>query len=246
MQTKLISALFAGLFVAGAVVAQSTPTTPAAPAAKSAQGNAKFERHFGQTDKNGDDAISREEATGHPMLNKNFDAIDTNKDGKLSKEEMQATHQAMRDKHRQAMEARFKEADKDGDGALSRAEAETMMLAKVGAHFDRADANKDGKVTLEEMQSARQAMRGKMHGHMHEHAKKGDKDGKGRHHARMEEKFKAADKDGDGAVSRQEAEAASREHLAKKFERKDANKDGKLTMEEMRSGKHHRHMRSAA
>jgi Ca2+-binding EF-hand superfamily protein len=45
----------------------------------------------------------------------------------------------------------FKSADKDNDGALTRAEAEGAGLHRIVDHFDRLDANKDGKVTIDEI-----------------------------------------------------------------------------------------------
>lgn len=50
----------------------------------------------------------------------------------------------------------FKECDKDGDKALNRAEF-TACFPKRAERFDVIDANKDGKVTREEMQAAREA-----------------------------------------------------------------------------------------
>ncbi len=228
MQVKLITGLVAGMFAVGFAIAQSAPSAPAAadPAHghHSANGHHQAGKHFTQLDKNGDGAVSREEAAAHPMLSKGFDMVDTNRDGKLVKDEMQAAGKAMHGMRKQAAEARFKAADTDADGALSKAEAETGMLTKVARHFDRVDANKDSRVSLEEFQ----AMRTSRHGH-------------GRHHAKAEHMFKLADQDRDGSVTRQEAETAARLHVAQKFERQDANKDGKLTLEEMRAGRHAHH-----
>jgi Ca2+-binding EF-hand superfamily protein len=47
----------------------------------------------------------------------------------------------------------FKTADKDGDGALTRSEAQTANLSRVVEHFDRIDANHDGKVTRDEIRA---------------------------------------------------------------------------------------------
>ena len=47
----------------------------------------------------------------------------------------------------------FKSADKDGDGALTKSEAQTANLSRVVEHFDRIDANRDGKVTREEIRT---------------------------------------------------------------------------------------------
>ncbi len=53
-------------------------------------------------------------------------------------------------------EQRFKRADTDGDGRISRAEAERAM-PRLGRHFDRIDADKDGYVTMEEITAFRKA-----------------------------------------------------------------------------------------
>lgn len=47
----------------------------------------------------------------------------------------------------------FKAADKDGDGALTRTEAQSAKLTRVVEHFDRIDANRDGKVTRDEIRT---------------------------------------------------------------------------------------------
>ena len=56
--------------------------------------------------------------------------------------------------------AHLRAADKDGDGALSKAEAEAAGMKRLVENFDRLDANKDGKVTREEMRAARPGPRG--------------------------------------------------------------------------------------
>ena len=56
------------------------------------------------------------------------------------------------------LKQRFVKADLDGDGALSRDEAKA--LPRVSAHFDEIDADRDGKVTLQEIGRALAAMRG--------------------------------------------------------------------------------------
>ncbi len=82
--------------------------------------------------------------------------------------------------------------------------------------FEELDANGDGKVTREEMETHMQA------------------------------RFEGADTNGDGSLSRDELLARVKEDQAKRadkyvshmIERHDANGDGALTMEEMRSRKH--------
>lgn len=49
--------------------------------------------------------------------------------------------------------ARFMAADTNGDGALTREEADTAGLHRIVKYFDRLDANGDGKVTRDEMRS---------------------------------------------------------------------------------------------
>lgn len=48
---------------------------------------------------------------------------------------------------------RFKAADKDGDGALSRTEAENAQMERVVTHFGKLDLNGDGKLTREEVRA---------------------------------------------------------------------------------------------
>lgn len=165
MQVKVITGLVAGLFAAGIAIAQSTPPAPAgaapsanaaaAPADKMARPHQRHGQHLAQLDQDKDGTISRAEAASHPLLSKGFDTADANKDGKLSKEELQATQQAMRARHQERHEAHFKAADKDSDGALSLQEAEAAAREKTARMFERLDANKDGKLTQDEMRASR-------------------------------------------------------------------------------------------
>jgi Ca2+-binding EF-hand superfamily protein len=86
-----------------------------------------------------------------------FNEIDTNKDGFISKEEMQAHRKAMHDKFRESMRDKMREhwksADKDGDGALSRAEVDAAKMQKLARDFDKLDKNKDGKLTEDEIRA---------------------------------------------------------------------------------------------
>lgn len=107
--------------------------------------------------------------------------------------------------------------DKDGDGRVSRKEATDAAIERAGSRFDQLDTNKDGFITKDEVNAARSSM--------HERTKE-----------RAGEHWKAADKDGDGAISRSEAEA-SMPMLFRRFDQLDANKDGKITRDEMPQGK---------
>jgi Ca2+-binding EF-hand superfamily protein len=111
-----------------------------------------------------------------------------------------------------AMAARLKQADTNGDGMISREEAKA--LPRIAAHFDEIDTNHDGQITADELRAF--------------HQKQG---GEGmKHRGAM---FKKLDTDGDGRISRAEAQAAPR--LAEHFDEIDANKDGFITMDEMKA-----------
>ena len=110
------------------------------------------------------------------------------------------------------MQEHFKAADKDGDGRISRAEADAS-LPRIAKNFDALDTNKDGFLTKDELRA----------GH-----------GKGGHGDKMHDHMKSADKDGDGKFSREEANA-SMPRLAKNFDAIDANKDGFVTRDELRA-----------
>ena len=103
-------------------------------------------------DTNADGLISKSEAAALPRLAERFDRIDANRDGQVSFEELKAARASHRGGHGKML----KSLDTDGDGKVSKAEA----VAAAAARFDRADANKDGFITAEEMKSARHGHRG--------------------------------------------------------------------------------------
>lgn len=104
---------------------------------------------FSQFDTNKDGRISLQESQDGTA--RMFKEADTNKDGFISKEEMQAHHKAMHEKRGEMMREKWKAADKDGDGALSRAEVEAGNMPMLARDFDKLDKNKDGKLTTDEM-----------------------------------------------------------------------------------------------
>jgi Ca2+-binding EF-hand superfamily protein len=170
-------------------------------------------------DANGDGMISREEAKAYPRLAAGFDTWDTNVDGQLDATEMQAHREAMHGEMRAKAHEHWTEADKDGSGGLSRAEAEASM-PRMAADFDAIDANKDGQVTHDEMHAFHMQNRMSMHAH-------------------HEERFKSADANGDGAIDLAEAQTAM-PRLAEHFSTVDANGDGQVTPDEMRAAKKRR------
>jgi Ca2+-binding EF-hand superfamily protein len=62
--------------------------------------------------------------------------------------------------HGDGME-RLKAADTNGDGLISKAEAQAA-LPRLYKHFDEVDTNHDGQISKDELRAAHQAMRGKM------------------------------------------------------------------------------------
>jgi Ca2+-binding EF-hand superfamily protein len=128
-----------------------------------------------------------------------------------------------REQYKQRFEADFKKADTDADGALSKAEAEKSM-PRLAREFAAIDANKDGKLTQDEIRTYMQARMAAHHG--------GKSAEQGKQH--FDEMFKKADTDGDGALSKAEAEK-SMPRLARDFDAIDGNKDGKVTQDELRS-----------
>ena len=111
--------------------------------------------------------------------------------------------------------------DTNGDGVVTKEEAQSASASNVAKRFDELDLNKDGQITKEEMSEAREARR-----------------------TAMKEKFaadfKAADKNADGGLSKDEV-TASMPRIAKHCDELDANKDGVVTQEELQA--HHQQMR---
>ncbi|GAB7544717.1 MULTISPECIES: EF-hand domain-containing protein [unclassified Cupriavidus] len=106
----------------------------------------------------------------------------------------------------------FKSIDTDGDGTISKAEADAL--------FNKIDTNHDGKLDKNELAAYRKTMMEQRRAEMQ---------------AELEARFKAADKNGDGALTKAEVQAGM-PHLAKHFDQLDTNHDGKLTLDEIRAG----------
>jgi len=111
-------------------------------------------------------------------------------------------------------------ADKDGDGRVSRDEANAAATERSNEWFDKLDLNKDGFVTPEETRQARETRRTEMRGMFDEH-------------------FKTADTDGDGSLSLAEVQA-NMPRMADRFSKIDKDKNGLLSREELQRGGGHR------
>jgi Ca2+-binding EF-hand superfamily protein len=105
--------------------------------------------------------------------------------------------------------------DSNSDGVVTRAEVEQGAAERARKMFDSLDADGDGTLTKAEMEQSR----AEKHSAMREKA---------------EERFKTADTNADGSLSKEEAEKAL-PHVARHFEHLDANKDGAVSADELRS-----------
>jgi Ca2+-binding EF-hand superfamily protein len=110
-------------------------------------------------DANRDGVISREEAQSIPRLAGQFDTADANKDGQLDTAEMEAYRATVRAEARARAQERWTAADKDGDGALSREEAQASM-PRMAQNFDEFDANGDGRLERSELHGFRMSHKG--------------------------------------------------------------------------------------
>jgi Ca2+-binding EF-hand superfamily protein len=124
-----------------------------APVQASGQGQGAVAR-FKQADTNGDGMLSREEAKALPSISRHFDEIDANHDGQVTADELRAYHAKVRAQHRDVAAARFKKIDTDGDGKISKAEAQANS-PRLAARFDEIDTNHDGFITPDELKAAR-------------------------------------------------------------------------------------------
>ena len=145
------SVLLAALVtLAPAALLAADPATTTAPAGRP-HGEGQW---FSRMDTNHDGAISKEEASAaaEARVNRMFASVDTNHDGLITQDELRAAAQARRAAMKAKADARFKAADKNGDGFLSKEEAAALpMLAR---HFDALDKNKDGLLSSEEVEAA--------------------------------------------------------------------------------------------
>ena len=154
------------LLASAAAVAQVVPSVAASMPAKvqtRAEVQAKVAEHFAKVDANRDGVITKAEADAAAQAfrgkwaerakdrrddrgDRMFERLDSNRDGALSRAEWDAGH-AQREQRM---------ASRDGDGRRDRHMRGKMhgMSGLSGHMFEMADANKDGRVTLQEAQAA--------------------------------------------------------------------------------------------
>ena len=111
-------------------------------------------------------------------------------------------------------------ADKDGDGRVSRAEANAAATERTNEWFEKLDLNKDGYITPEETRQARETRRGQMRD-------------------AFDDRFKEADANSDGSLSLDEVQA-NMPKLADRFATLDKDKNGLRSKEELQHGGGHR------
>ncbi|UZW60255.1 EF-hand domain-containing protein [Lysobacter enzymogenes] len=81
-----------------------------------------------------------------------FSAMDANKDGRVDKSEYAKFQSSRFNQQAESVDAAFKEMDKDGDGKVSKKEA--AIVPEIAKYFDGLDSDRDGFLSLKEMQQA--------------------------------------------------------------------------------------------
>lgn len=85
-------------------------------------------------------------------IDSTFATMDTNKDGKVDKDEYSRYQQSRFNQQASSIDAAFKAMDSNGDGKISKAEA--AVVPEIARYFDGLDTDKDGFLSLKEMQQA--------------------------------------------------------------------------------------------
>jgi Ca2+-binding EF-hand superfamily protein len=138
--------------------AATTPPSSTAPAP--AHHGRRHGDLFKRWDTNGDGQITRDEAQAAAAAHAldRFDKLDLNKDGVVTRAEIQQARPAQRAGFKQKFEARFQAAEASGQGGLTKAEA-AATFPRLARHFDRLDTDKDGILTLQEVEAGWQRHR---------------------------------------------------------------------------------------
>lgn len=137
-----------------------------------AEFTASLEARFAKMDANGDGKLTKEDRDLRRQQRQEarFTQLDADKNGQISKAEFMAGHERRAEagkpggkdgRHWGGRHHRgFGKGMKAGpDGAKDATVTREQFVARGMTMFDRADANKDGTVTAEEMKAAHEAMR---------------------------------------------------------------------------------------
>ena len=125
----------------------AAPSKKGGPAGGGRQKGGRRSMDLSRFDKDGDGAISKEEAPS--FMKSFFDRLDTNKDGKIDKSEQQAM------RRRSGGSRNLMQYDKNKDGKISKDEAPSFM----NSFFDRLDSNSDGFIDKKELEAMRSRMK---------------------------------------------------------------------------------------
>jgi Ca2+-binding EF-hand superfamily protein len=139
MKKLVLAAALGGTLFAGAAIAGQTAPT-AQPRA---------ERHMTRLDTDQSGTISRAELVA--AAEARFARRDADGDGQLSAAEMTRKHMRGHRRHHRGHAGMFKRFDANGDGMLTRDEAQAQGAARALKRFDRIDGNHDGRVDQAEV-----------------------------------------------------------------------------------------------
>lgn len=156
---KIIPLIAVSLMTASLFAVAQSQTKPAGD--QHAERQAKVQARFQALDVNRDGKINYAEMQNNPEHRERFNKADLNHDGGLSQDEMKQAHQQKKQRHEQRRNQgreKMQGLDLNKDQALTRAEIGSGM-PKLLENFSIIDGNNDGKITHEEMQIARKAMR---------------------------------------------------------------------------------------
>jgi len=189
---------------------------------------------FSRLDTNQDKSITKDEAeqNGAPVLQANFDKFDASKDGKLSLQEITAFVLAQREEDARRKDEAFRRIDANHDGGISKEEAEKEKDTFLIINFDAIDTDKDGKMSLQELNSFSAAPPEKTA--QPEQPAQQTQPAQPRSHAQTVKPgplFIAADKDHNGTLSKDELK--DKPELYQNFDNIDADHDGKVTTNEI-------------
>lgn len=131
-----------------------------------AEMTAALEARFARTDIDRDGQLTQRDRDlkRQQRLDARFAQMDTDRNGQISKAEFTAAHEARAEKRGTGgpQGHKWRGGPRRGPGAGTDAVVtKADFVARGMTMFDRADANKDGFVTADEMKAARQAMRAK-------------------------------------------------------------------------------------
>ncbi len=156
MKHKWLVLIAAALIPMGAMAAESSSTTTAKPEGKgptAEERRARMEACKADPEK----CRAERQAMFEKHCAANPERCNAMKE-KMAKriEACKANPEKCRAERQARFEGLFKKADADGNGMISRAEAEKAM-PRLARHFDLIDANKDGQITRDEIVTARKA-----------------------------------------------------------------------------------------